>query len=104
MYRDEVRKLSWPVILAALAAVILAGFLLIRPLAASDDSETTGAIIRSIRETALQCYVVEGVYPPSVSYLEENYGLVINHDDYYIHYEIFAENVPPDVRVSAKRR
>ena len=55
-------------------------------------------------ESALQCYVVEGVYPPSLEYLEENYGLVLNHQDYYIHYDIFAENLAPEVIVTEKKR
>ena len=55
-------------------------------------------------DCAVQCYVVEGVYPPSLSYLEENYGLTLNKEDYYIHYEIFAENLPPEVRITKRNR
>lgn len=33
------------------------------------------------------------------SYLEEHYGLVINHRDYIVAYEVFAENQPPVVQV-----
>ena len=48
---------------------------------------------------SLQCYVVEGAYPVSLEYLEENYGLQINEQMFYVSYEIFATNVPPAVKV-----
>ena len=50
----------------------------------------------------MQCYVVEGVYPENLSYLEENYGLQINTRDFYVAYDAFASNLPPDIRVRAK--
>ena len=42
---------------------------------------------------------MEGADPESLSYLEEHYGLVINHRDYIVAYEVFAENQPPVVQV-----
>lgn len=56
----------------------------------------------SIQDAAVQCYAIEGQYPASVEYLEENYGISVNHDDYDIIYEVYAENVPPTVEVRAK--
>ena len=51
------------------------------------------------RRSALQCYAVEGVYPPNLQYLEDNYGLQVNTKDYYVSYEAFASNLPPTVKV-----
>ena len=48
---------------------------------------------------AVECYCVEGAYPESLGYLEENYGLNVNHRDFIVTYEVFASNVAPDVRV-----
>lgn len=60
------------------------------------------AVRNAILDGAKQCCAIEGAYPTSVSYLEENYGLVINHADYTVTYEVFAENVMPSVVVLAK--
>lgn len=57
------------------------------------------ALQAAVEQSALQCYVVEGVYPPSLSYLEEHYGLRVNTEDYYVVYNIFASNIPPDIQV-----
>lgn len=57
------------------------------------------AIRDAVQRAAMECYAVEGVFPGSVEYLENRYGLVINHDVYIVSYEVFASNVMPDVRV-----
>lgn len=56
----------------------------------------------AILSSAKQCCAIEGSYPPSLEYLEQNYGLVVNREKYIITYSIFAENILPNVIVSAK--
>lgn len=53
----------------------------------------------AILDSAKQCCAIEGVYPQSMKYLEEHYGLVVNDTDYLITYECFADNVVPSVVV-----
>lgn len=57
------------------------------------------AIRDAVLRSAVQCYAVEGVYPPSLDYLEQHYALVVNHDAYIVSYEIFASNQLPNVQV-----
>lgn len=57
---------------------------------------------QSARKAVVQCYAIEGMYPPDVEYLEENYGLEYNHEKYFIDYEIFASNVMPNLDVFEK--
>ena len=54
---------------------------------------------QSILECAMQCFAVEGAYPPTLDYLQENYGLAINEEDYLVRYEAFASNILPSVVV-----
>ena len=63
------------------------------------SEEGAAAIGEAVRRSALQCYVVEGVYPPDLQYLEDNYGLQINTEDYVVVYDCFASNLPPTIRV-----
>ena len=37
--------------------------------------------------------------PPSVEYLEENYGIQIDHDKYNVFYDGFASNIMPEITV-----
>lgn len=64
--------------------------------------ESEMAIREAVRRSSLQCYVVEGIYPPDLAYLEDNYGLQVNTKDYYVTYNAYASNLPPDIIVMAK--
>lgn len=59
--------------------------------------------LTQIRETVLsyvaQCYALEGSYPADLSYLEDNYGLVLDRDKYIYHYVTIASNMFPDLKV-----
>ena len=60
------------------------------------------SIRAAVQQSALQCYVVEGAYPPDLKYLEDHYGLRVNTTDYYVVYDAYAENQLPDVRVTKR--
>ena len=47
----------------------------------------------------VSCYSIEGVYPQSIAYLTEHYGLRIDGEKYAVRYEVFADNIMPQVRV-----
>lgn len=82
------------------AIIIVAGvFVWAEHAARKSMAEQTESIRDTIYKRALQCYVIEGAYPESLDYLEENYGLAVNREDYRILYRAYAENMPPDVRV-----
>lgn len=60
------------------------------------------SVRNAILDSAKQCFAIEGAYPATLAHLEENYGLVVNRSDYAITYEVFADNVMPNVVVLAK--
>ena len=53
----------------------------------------------SLRRAVVSCYALEGRYPAEIDYLKEHYGLQLNEEKYIVHYEIFAENIMPDITV-----
>ena len=82
---------------------LLAAFLLIAVGAQARAHEQAALSVReSVLIAAKQCCAVEGSYPSSIEHLEKNYGLVINHNDYVVSYEWFADNVLPSVVVSPR--
>ena len=56
----------------------------------------------AVKTAILECYSIEGNYPSSLAYLEENYGLYINKDQYTIHYVYIASNIMPESQVFRK--
>ena len=85
-------------ILAIIVALVLAVLLVNRIDTAHETAETE--IVRdAVKNAAITCYAVEGAYPNSVAYLEEHYGLVINHERYIVSYEAYSSNLAPSIRV-----
>ena len=60
------------------------------------------SIENAIRKSALECYALEGSFPPSIKYLQKNYGLIVNEDAYFYHYEPNGSNILPDIKVLRK--
>ncbi len=101
MYSDRVKRWGLRLGIGLLLVVLVAGgaVLLSRSSRKELMAESAVAIEQAIRKSALQCYVIEGVYPPDLQYLEDNYGLQVNERDFIIHYEAFSSNLPPTIRV-----
>lgn len=56
----------------------------------------------SLRRAAVACYAAEGIYPPDTDYLQEHYGIRVDEEKYAVFYEVFAENLMPDITVLEK--
>lgn len=101
-------KRTWSLRARLLAA---AGLLMVLVLAATGlglgarrvsrdlNDASAQALRQAVLQAAVQCYAVEGSYPSSLDYLEENYGLLVNHDRFIVTYEAFASNLIPQVNV-----
>ena len=55
----------------------------------------------ALRRGSVSCYATEGVYPPTLEYLQEHYGVQIDRRRYKVYYEVFAENLMPNITVLA---
>lgn len=97
--RRSVKRIFSVLLVIVLCAAVVVGFTSVnKNLREQGEASVRNAILNS----AKQCCAIEGSYPSSVAYLEENYGLVINRNNYTVTYEIFASNVMPSVVVTAK--
>lgn len=106
MYSDK-RKSRAPIIVCLIIVaviVVLAALWAFKVPTKDIRDDTAEAVKSAVERSALQCYVVEGVYPPDVKYLQDNYGLQVNTRDFYITYNAFSENLPPEVTVSEHKR
>ena len=53
----------------------------------------------AINKDIVHCYAIEGIYPPSLKYIEDHYGLTYNHNKYLISYESIGANIMPTVMI-----
>jgi uncharacterized protein YabE (DUF348 family) len=109
LYRSRpVRSRRWRITRVAVIAFLvfalcLLGYQLNSVNSANMEAQAEKAIAQTVTDSAVQCFSIEGSYPSDLSYLEDNYGLQINHRDYYVTYETFGSNVMPSVRVMRRR-
>lgn len=96
MRRDRARRTVAVVAACVLAAVLWFAW---DTAHAQTAAQSAVSVRNAVLESAMQCAAVEGAYPASLDYLEEHYGLIVNHADYVVTYEAFAANQPPSVEV-----
>lgn len=84
------------VFFGALVGVFMQGIL---SMSRRMDREGEETLRNAIARACVQCYAIEGRYPPSVQYLEENYGIRIDRERFYVFYEGLASNIMPDITV-----
>ncbi|MBP3784366.1 MAG: hypothetical protein J6I68_14065 [Butyrivibrio sp.] len=53
----------------------------------------------AISRDIVQCYALEGMYPPSLSYMEDHYGLTYDKNVFFVDYQPIAANLYPDYTV-----
>lgn len=88
-----------PALLLMLAAWFGAGM---EDLSSGYAREGRQQLENALRRSAVACYAAEGIYPPDIGYLVEHYGVQINEEKYTVHYEIFADNIMPQITVLEK--
>ena len=91
------RGLVWSIVLfVLLAGAFLAG---VRDTVRTTDQREARLLGDALRRAAVTCYAVEGRYPPSLDYMTENYGVVIDAKRYIVRYDAFSENLMPSITV-----
>lgn len=96
----KIRLISLP----ALAFILLL-FLFLQGVESVADTtleKQAESLQTAIDRSIIQCYAVEGTYPPSLTYLEEHYGLTYDKDLFFIDYQVYGANIFPDVTILRK--
>ena len=83
----------------AVVAVLVFFAAALNSLDSGREAENLEQLEEALRRGCVACYAVEGVYPPDLEYLEEHYGIQIDRGRYFVHYDVFAENLMPDIKV-----
>ncbi len=81
--------------------IIILGLFIAGVGSVSNRADEEGLVIveDAIRRATVQCYAIEGAYPASLDYLEQNYGLRVDEKKYFVHYSPLGSNIMPDITV-----
>lgn len=92
------RRRAWIFILIALCAVFIFCF---APAMWNRraEKERVRLLSEGIRRAAVQCYALEGFYPPSLDYLMRHYGIEPDETHCLINYQYVASNLMPEISV-----
>ena len=85
-----------PVILIGVMLIFFTG---ISNLTQGRSEEDKKQLEQVLRRAAVACYAAEGIYPPTLSYMEEHYGIQIDRDRYTVMYDAYGANLMPDITV-----
>lgn len=93
------RTLLWVFALVCVVVIALAALSIYKSFHENSLEQGALSVKEAVLDSAIQCASVEGSYPSELSYLEDNYGLSINHNEYIVVYVCFASNSVPSVSV-----
>lgn len=99
MFKSNISKWVQPFLLIIIIIVALVSVVSMDEFWKNSNDDQPDRIKEAIERACVQCYALEGSYPPDLEYLSEYYGLILNEDKYFYYYEIFASNVMPYVEV-----
>ncbi|MDR3072225.1 MAG: hypothetical protein LBU41_01905 [Clostridiales Family XIII bacterium] len=85
-------------IVIIVVAIILVWFA-VGTLQESNDEQQLKIAESAIARATIQCYALEGRYPPSLDYLTKNYGVTLNTKHFVYYYQSIGENLMPDIQV-----
>lgn len=86
----------------AFAAILTLLIIGLSQINARSETQQAASLKEAVLRAAVTCYAVEGRYPTDVEYLQANYGLTYNHDNFIVSIHAFADNLLPDIAVLAK--
>ena len=98
--KNQLKKINLPI----LAFIMLMGAFLygISSVSATTTAKQLESLESAVNKSIVQCYAIEGMYPPSLAYLEEHYGLIYDESRYFIDYQPIASNLMPDVTILSR--
>lgn len=80
--------------------LVLSAFVLFaNSLSSTNTAREKDILKNAIERSITQCYALEGSYPASLSYLEENYGLIYNKELFFVDYQYIGGNLRPDITI-----
>ena len=99
MKENTIKLIAVGVAILTFAAIWLISFAGIGKLGAADSSKATERVREALEQAVMQCYALEGAYPPDLEYLADHYGLIVDRERYLFLYEVIGDNVHPIIDV-----
>ena len=80
-------------------AIIIAFLLGISFISSTSSKDQKQVLTDAVSRDIIHCYAVEGYYPPSLTYIENHYGLTYDKSRYIVDYVPVGDNIMPSVTI-----
>ncbi len=91
-----IKRILFPVVCIGILVLFVTA---VSNLNQGNRAEEKKQLEEAIRRSVVTCYATEGVYPPDFAYVKEKYGIQVDESRYLVVYDVFAENLMPDITV-----
>ena len=103
--KKQLRSTLAAVLLPVVAVLVLLFFFsALSNLTSGQAGEEKQQLEDALRRATVACYAAEGVYPPSLAYLQEHYGVQVNERRFIVDYQPIADNLMPDITIMERMR
>lgn len=87
-----------------LFVIIVAAFVIgVSMFSSSSVCDERAILERALNRDIVHCYAIEGFYPPSLEYMQDNYGLIYDEEKYLVDYEFIGSNIMPNVVIIERK-
>ena len=84
----------------AIIVIVLIG---LRQADEANRAEGLRVLEEALHRAVIHSYAVEGSFPESLAHITETYGIYIDSTRFVVHYDVFAQNILPYIRVMELR-
>ena len=101
LFSSKKEKTSITSYLPVLIMIIVLGVFVLfsNSMTSSNTAREKEILKKAIDRSVTQCYALEGIYPGDLTYLEENYGLIYNKEQFFVDYQYIGGNLRPDITI-----
>lgn len=100
--QKEKKNISHIIPLLLLVVILICFVVFADKISDSNDKRGKDILENALTRSITQCYALEGMYPSSLDYLIDNYGLTYDSNRYYIDYRFIGSNLRPDITIIEK--
>lgn len=100
--KSKSRGGRFSLVISAILFVVVLVVLVIGVSGLADGADERGVETtrQALQQAVVLCYATEGFYPPSLSYIQEHYGVEVDETLYAVRYQVQGSNIMPVIQVA----
>ena len=98
---NSAKRLILPLCIFGFVLVLF--FVGISSVSADNERRQLESLENALNRSILYCYAMEGTYPESLAYIQENYGITYDEDLFFVDYQPIGSNIYPNLTIIKRK-